>query len=106
MLAFFYLNYFTWIERLYFNKKQMNYILIVLCFYIASVLITFLIPGGRHQDEEGFPALFFGSRLYVFLFVLMLPLLIRIWQRLKLTQAEKTVTELSFLKSQINPHFL
>ncbi|MVT07528.1 sensor histidine kinase [Chitinophaga tropicalis] len=47
-----------------------------------------------------------GHRLFLFLAIFFFPLILRIRDRWKQTEREKLNAELSYLKAQINPHFL
>jgi LytS/YehU family sensor histidine kinase len=48
----------------------------------------------------------FNRKIYLFFLVIVGTILIKTRNRLKAIEKEKAITELSFLKAQINPHFL
>lgn len=126
LLLFFYLNYFKLIPRLYFKEKYIYYFICIIAAYaVLSFLPDLLIPGGHHrsmlppQDHFGGGPPSMGLRprdrfngmprfeyLFQFFIVLVLSAMIRINNRLKQTEKEKVNAELSYLKAQINPHFL
>lgn len=132
LLLFFYLNYFSLIPGLYFKQKYVYYFLCILGGYaIVEFLPHIIIPGNHapkfHQRPPGlyqemqFPpphAPDNGLRpgplfripnfeyLFQYMIVLVMSTMIKINNRLKQTEKEKTDAELSYLKAQINPHFL
>ncbi|MFT3935649.1 MAG: sensor histidine kinase [Chitinophagaceae bacterium] len=136
LLLFFYFHYFYLIPRLYFKEKFISYSLLILGSYILiAFLPDLLVPGNHpmpmhqpplmHFDNGGMPPPngsgmppmgpphpnFFWmiprfEHLFQFFIVLVLSALIRINNRLKQTEKEKVNAELSYLKAQINPHFL
>ncbi|MFT3751256.1 MAG: histidine kinase [Agriterribacter sp.] len=134
MLLFFYLNYYFLIPRFYFSEKYIAYFLLVLgCFFIISYIpqlvhldrgeqfplpphpmnpINPIAPtspmprrpiGGRGPGGD-----FFSMRqnISLFLSIFFFSLMLRISNRWRRVEKEKVDRELSYLKAQINPHFL
>lgn len=62
-------------------------------------------PGGPPHTNV-LRTVFFDYSLYMFVIVLFCALLLKTNQRWRKVQQEKLETELSYLKAQINPHFL
>lgn len=116
-LAFFYLNYYVLIDKYYFTKKYLVYAGIILLIYILFMPITKALIDIVFEEyyqshklldnrRRGPFGLFFSSRIYIFFLVMVFSFLLKVWEHLKEIREQKTVTELSFLKAQINPHFL
>ena len=117
---FFYLNFYLLIPKLYFQKKYLYFILILLlCYFVIAFLPGFIMPfqdhvrpphEAGHIPGKGFGGsrLLFriGHNLVFFLAVVFFSLLIKINNRLKKAEKEKLRAELSYFKAQINPHFL
>lgn len=116
LLFYFYLNYYIFLPQFYFQKKKIIFALITLIGLIVVVkLPEFFFPMDfGPQPEEGFqhttppkiPLPFFEGGIFQFLFVGIISYLFKINQRFDLIKNEKQVAEISYLKAQINPHFL
>ncbi|CAM3335316.1 Histidine kinase [Flavobacterium longum] len=118
LLLFFYVNYYALIPRLYFRGKLLAYFFALVCSYlIINFLPEILIPEHfphhrphfhpphRHSGRMNFFFSYLRS-LVQFAAIFFLALYLRINRRLRNAEKEKLKAEVSYLKAQINPHFL
>jgi len=121
LLVFFYANYYVFIPQFYIPKKYVTFCLITIGCFLIVLFVPELIPMGKKLGslhggsqmphlpppprKKGF-ALLVNHNFFQFIGVFAFSLLVKIRERLKQTEAEKTNAELSYLKAQINPHFL
>lgn len=121
LILFFYLCHFYLIPQLYFKQKYFTFFSIAtISFFVILCLPLFILPPsqfhiGQNPETEGiwhFPHIDafvireFRSRLFQFLIVFIFSLMLRINNQWKQSEKEKLDAELSYLKAQINPHFL
>ncbi|MDF0709079.1 sensor histidine kinase [Flagellimonas okinawensis] len=125
LLSFFYANYYYFIPKFYNQKKMWLYGVVTLfCLVIIANLPSLIFDGNpSSQDYPGRPILpddmpngvkqppfdlfdFRDTFIFQFLMVLALSLLLRLDNQLKHIKSEKLRSEVSYLKAQINPHFL
>ncbi len=124
LVAFFYANYYLLIPKFYFKKKYiLFYALVIICYllitYLPSILISENIYSGPTPDPfgnkrpipplQGIETEFYflhTKSLLQFSAVLFLTILLRINKQLQSAEKEKLKAEVSYLKAQINPHFL
>jgi len=117
LILVFYVNYYFFIPKYYFYKKNKLWFWLSLIIQFAIlVLLPNLLFGTKPSlppeiaqpmpnKKENF---FFGEAqtLIPFLLVVTLALLLKINNRLVKLRNEKLLAEVSYLKAQINPHFL
>ncbi|MDN3676170.1 sensor histidine kinase [Flavobacterium paronense] len=106
LLAFFYINYYYIIPKFYFKKRYLV-VIISLLFFLFLSLLPDIILNNFTTSKHNFTFLI-NSQITLFLFVAIyfITYSMRINHRLKEAQIEIKNSQLSFLKGQINPHFL
>nr|WP_288833396.1 histidine kinase [uncultured Flavobacterium sp.] len=128
LLLFFYFNYYYLIPKFYFSNKMVSYFGIIVVFLLFFLWIStyfdhpernFLDFGKRmplhnkmphsfpsNFDKRGGPPTQYSHTILVYLIGVISSLLFAINNQLRKVEKEKMQSELSFLKAQINPHFL
>jgi hypothetical protein len=120
LIIFFYLSYYYFIPKFYMNKEYLAFFIFILVAYMAIVIIPQLFiwlnpdmghfqrpPGMRRPPPPGNPWLRdLGKHFYQFAVILVFALVLRISNRLRQTEKEKLDAQLSYMKAQMNPHFL
>ncbi len=112
-MLLFYGNAYLFIPELIYRKKYVEYVLVLLgalgvFLFFDWFFFNLLIEGKEHSVRN-----FFVFNLYPFLFVLIASTAFRMIrdrieenQRVKERETENLKTELSFLRSQVSPHFM
>lgn len=124
LLVFFYFNYYYFIPKYYFQKRKFLYVsFIIFSYCLIAWLPEIIFPHMHHMSPammdrppmDGGPMhhpnhfLFDwpdGGSFFQFLLVLSLSFLLKINNQLSEMHSEKLKAEVSYLKAQINPHFL
>ncbi|MFT3703847.1 MAG: sensor histidine kinase [Agriterribacter sp.] len=129
LIPFFYLNSYVLVPKFFFTNKNLIYFLCILAFLLLSFAIPlperhFIMPVDRgnmpfvNPQNNPFPRPQHGffryvPRVFTFLLVWLLGTMLQVTRRWQLaekksreSELEKVKAELSYLKLQINPHFL
>jgi len=109
LVLIFYVNYLILLPNFFFNNKKIKYFLWVLVTILLVAVITRLIIANLsdfnaiHSKQNSIYIAFGIFRILLALFLSGALLVYEKWQN---SERERLQAELSFLKSQINPHFL
>jgi hypothetical protein len=118
LILFFYFNFFWLIPTFYFKRKYAGFFLIsFLCFAMIVLLPNMLVDNGQpmpppppFEDFRPQPTrsllMDVSHQVFLFLAVFFFSLILKISNRWRQSEKEKLNAELSYLKAQINPHFL
>jgi two-component sensor histidine kinase len=116
LLIFFYASYFYFVPKFYLQGKQLLFFSVSLaCFALIILLPLLILPTESFHPPHDIiagpsPGNFWmrdlRGRLFQLLIVLFFSLLLRVSNQWKKLEKEKIDAELSYLKAQINPHFL
>jgi len=116
LLFFFFLNTYLLLPKIYFAKRYILYLIVTLIFFSFFIYITyyfqkhpeFFSPSNNPVTDENSvtPHIQYTENVFMFLLVFFISLFIRTNFHLRITENEKHNVELSYLKSQIKPHFL
>lgn len=114
LVIFFFLNYFLFTSKFYFKKEYFLYILLlVISFFIIYKLPSFIFPierssrfTGKFGSRKSLIFLIWMLKALMFLCMTMISMFLRQNQRYHEMKEEKQLSEIAYLRAQINPHFL
>ena len=119
IIIFFILHYFFLIPQFYYKRKYVYYglsvgLIFLIYIYLPTIIID-LLPfeqpsrGSfkKNRDFRRFPLYFIWSfKILIFVCTSFVSLLLRNNKRLEEVKEEKQLSEIAYLRAQINPHFL
>lgn len=112
IIAYFYLNVYVFIPRFYLRHKYLAFFALTVLSYAAIKASPLYTPP---YDANGYWYAFkepislvsdWNHHIFRFAFAFFASLMLTMQERLRQTERERINTELLYLKSQINPHFL
>jgi len=108
LIIVFYFNYYIGIPKLYFNRKYfLLFLSFIVCFGLYFLLNYAMIPPElRYKPTNEYTALGNSFNFFMFIIVYSFSFAICLYEQWQKTKEQMLNTEISFLKAQINPHFL
>lgn len=107
LIIVFYFNYYVAIPLLYFRKRYWWFALSIVVALGGLLLIgEIMMPEDIRRHRSFFTILGPSHKLFMFINVYVLSFALRLYTQWRKVREEQLNTEVSFLKAQINPHFL
>ena len=106
LLLFCFANYYFIIPKLYFNKKYLQFIIALIISLILCLLPDFILNNFTTSKHNLTYLVNAQITLFLFISIFFITYSIKISQQLSEIQMGVKNAQLSFLKAQINPHFL
>lgn len=109
LLLIFYTNYFLLFPRFYLNNKRINYFLLVILSIVIVVVLTRVTVVRFYAFHENYSkpkSIFIALAIFRMLLAFFLSGALVVYECWEKSERERLLAEVSFLKSQINPHFL
>lgn len=116
LLVFFYINHYVLLPFFYFKEKKVVYSIFILLFLIIILKVPDYffpfeihkpnMPSMNRMEPPKFDFHFIREGFIQFILVIVISFLIKLNKRYDDLKDQKQVAEISYLKAQINPHFL
>lgn len=116
LLIFFYVNHYVLLPFYYFKEHKVAYLIFILLFLTIILKIPdYFFPFEIHKsnissmnrmEPPKFDFHFIREGFIQFILVIVISFLIKLNKRYDDLKSQKQVAEISYLKAQINPHFL
>ncbi|RLZ10768.1 sensor histidine kinase [Faecalibacter macacae] len=115
LVMFFIVNYFVFTTQLYLKKKYWIYaIVLLISFLIIHIIPDFVFPFERRvmPRDEGFRPrrtpwfIIWSPKVLIFACATLISVIIKQRKVYQEVKEEKQLSEIAYLRAQINPHFL
>jgi sensor histidine kinase YesM len=109
LMLIFYVNYLFLFPKFYINRRRIIYFLLVVVTILSIVIITraTMVRYFSFQQEYSKPkSIFIAFAIFRMLLAFFLSGALVVYERWQKSEQQRLLAEVSFLKAQINPHFL